>query len=424
MDEADLSRAHELFSRFHEEFASLFGRREAQERSWQYLCGLVVQASERRNAENVAEAVEGASSRTMQRFLTESPWRHEPVISALQGHLGKRLSAEQGVFILDETCFPKQGRQSVGVNRQYCGTLGKVANCQIGVFLAYATEQGYGLVDMRLYLPRGWNEDAERRQQAGVPENVIYRSKAELALAMLEQAHRGGDLAGHWVTADEGYGEVPTLRDALDAGQWQYVLEVPRTTPVFTRPTKTELPAWSGKGRKPTRPRLVEGEPTAQLVQQVASAWPVERWQTLTVADGAQGPRTYQFAAQRIWESREGLPGRACWLLVRRNVDGSELKYSLSNAPADTPLLTLGRVGATRWCIETAFQMTKGAIGLAEYEVRSWIGWHHHVTLALLAGAFLLTLQQEWGEKWRPADRPAGRPAPARRPAPPRLVSC
>jgi SRSO17 transposase len=406
MDQAEFERAAGQFAAFHRQFAALFGRKEAQARSEQYVRGLLVQQSERRNAENVAEAIEGATARALQRLLTEAPWEHQTVMTALQAYLRTHLNSSEGVFILDETGFPKQGRQSVGVARQYCGTLGKVGNCQVGVFLAYASPHGYALVDARLWLPREWTNDRERCTQAGVPTEVTYQSKAELGLAMLEQARQGRHLTGRWVTGDEAYGEVPTLRDALDAGGWWYVLEVPCTQPVFARETRVEVPPWSGRGRKPTRPRLMEGEPQPETAQSVAAQLTTNDWQTLTVAEGAQGPRTYQFAARRVWESRDGLPGRACWLLWRRNLDGSELKHSLSNAPSCTSLQTLGCVGATRWCIETEFRTTKSEIGLADYEVRSWQGWHHHVTLALLAGAFLLHMQQQWSHQMPQITRP------------------
>jgi SRSO17 transposase len=235
---------------------------------------------------------------------------------------------------------------------------------------------------------------------------------------MLRQARAAGHLLGHWVAADDAYGQVPTLRDALDAQDWRYVLDVPETTPVFDQPAATAVPAWSGQGRKPTRPQLAPGAPRPRTVQAVAQSLAPAAWQEVTVAEGAQGPRTYQFVALRVWESREGLPGRACWLLLRRNLDGSEPRYSLSNAPADTPLLTLAQVAAARWVIETEIQTAKGETGLDEDEGRSWAGWHHHITLALLAGAFLLTLQQDWGQKDAPAHAPASQPGAARTPAP------
>ena len=177
---------------------------------------------------------------------------------------------------------------------------------------------------------------------------------------------------------------------------------MPSTTHVFTQATQVAIPAWSGRGRKPTQPQVVAGEPGPQSVQAVAASLPPAEWPELTLAEGAQGPRIHQFAALRVWESRAGLPGRAGWLVLRRNLGGSEAQYYLANAPADTPLLRLAQVGAMRWPIETEFQTEKGETGLDEYEVRTWLGWQHHITMALLAGAFLLHLQLDWGGKAAP----------------------
>jgi SRSO17 transposase len=395
------------FAAFHQAFAPLFGRTEARERSEQYLRGLLVQQTDRRNAENLAESIEGATPRSLQRFLTESPWDDERVIDRVQGHVGQRLNQPDGVFVLDDTGFAKQGQKTVGVARQYSGTLGKVGNCQVGVFLAYVSGCGHALVDKALYLPREWTDDRPRCRGAGVPEEIGYQSKAELGLALLRRARQAGHLTTKWVTGDSGYGEVPSLRDTLAAEGWCYVLEVPSTTPVFTQAAQVAVPAWSGRGRKPTQPQLVAGEPGPQTVQAVAASLPATEWHTLTVAEGAQGERMHQFAAVRVWESRDGLPGRACWLVLRRDLDGSDAKYYLSNAPTDTPLLRLAQVGAMRWPIETEFQTEKGETGLDEYEVRTWLGWQHHITMALLAGAFLLQLQLDWGEKAAPDYSPA-----------------
>jgi SRSO17 transposase len=406
---------------FHAQVAPLFGRKEAQRRSEQYVRGLLVQQTDRRNAENVAETIAGATPRALQRLLTEAPWPTEPVIDRLQAYLGARLNTPEGIFVLDESGFPKQGRQSVGVARQYCGALGKVGNCQLGVFLAYVSARGHALVDKRLYLPPPWTDDPARCRAAGVPAEVGYQSTADLGLAMLRQARATGHLHGHWVAGDDAYGKVPTLRDALDAAGWTYVLDVPQTTPVFTEPTEVVVPPWSGRGRKPTAPRLAPDAAPPRSVQAVADDVPPPAWHEVTVAEGAQGPRTYQFVAQRVWESRDGLPGRACWVLLRRNLDGSEPRYYLSNAPEDTPLLTLAQVAAARWVIETTFETAKGETGLDEYEGRSWAGWHHHITLALLAGAFLLTMQQDWGGKDAPANVPASQSRAARGAAPPHV---
>ena len=397
MDPALFADARWQLADFHRRFAPLFGRPEARRRGEQYLRGLVVQQTDRRNAENLAEAIPGATPRTLQRFLTEAPWEAEEVVAELQTYVAERLTAPDAVFVLDETGFPKQGSKSVGVARQYCGTLGKIANCQVGVFVAYTSLLGTALVDHRLYLPERWASDRARRAAAGVPEDVGFHTKAELGLAMLRRIRECAALAGRWVTADEAYGQVPSFRDALDAEGWRYVLEVPVSTLVFTEAAAAAVPAWAGTGRTPTKARLATGAPAARPVAAVLAAAGTDDWGLLTVAEGAQGPRTYQFIARRVWEGRAGLPGRACWLVLRRNPDGAEPTAYLSNAPVETPLLELATVGAQRWAIETAFQQAKGEAGLDEYEVRGWVGWHHHVTLVLLATAFLLTIQQDWG---------------------------
>jgi len=406
---------------FHRRFAPLFGRPEARRRGEQYLRGLLVQQTDRRNAENLAETIPGATPRTLQRFLTEAPWDAAAVVTELQAYVAERLTAPDAVFVLDETGFPKQGTKSVGVARQYCGTLGKIGNCQVGVFVAYTSLLGTALIDHRLYLPARWTVDHARCAAAGVPSGVGFATKADLGLAMLRQVRVRGTLAGRWVTADEAYGQVPSFRDALDAEGWWYVLEVPVSTPVFTEATASAIPTWVGTGRKPTKARLVAGTRPAQPVATVLAAAAATDWQTLTVAEGAQGPRTYQFVAQRVWEGRDGVPGRTCWLLLRRNPDGTDPKAYLANAPADTPLVRLAEVGAQRWAIGTAFQQAKGEAGLDEYEVRGWVGWQHHVTLVLLAAAFLLTIQQVWGGKAAPRHRPPSDAGAARGAAPPAL---
>jgi SRSO17 transposase len=315
------------------------------------------------------------------------------------------------VFILDESGAAKQGKHSVGVARQYSGTLGKVGNCQVGVYLAYASSLGHALLDGEVYLPKEWTDDPKRCAEAGVPKGVHFQTKGDLALVLLGRAKLWGHLHGEWVTGDCVYGADTDLRDSLDQEGWHYVLEVRQTERVFTGtpdpnvtgtgPTRpaTAVPAWSGAGRKPHRERLASGNAPPQTVVEIAKAVPDEEWQTLTVAEGAQGERRYQFFRQRVWECRDGLPGRECWLLVRRKLDGTDLKHCLSNAPLRTPLLKMGQVGASRWHIETEFELEKSEAGLVEYEVRSWVGWYHHMTMALLAGAFLLQMQLDWGEK-------------------------
>ena len=369
-----------------------------------------MQSGERRNAENLPETVP-ESARRMQRFLTDSPWDDDAVIERLQEYLGTRLEHPEGVWVLDGSDFPKQGRKSAGVARQYCGRLGKVANCQAGMFLAYVSPLGRALVDKRLYLPGSWTSDQDRCAAAGVPEERRdYRSKTELALETLRRALELGYLRAGWVAADDAFGISPSLREGLAALGMRYMLDVPAGFTVWPPEPAWPSAEYQGFGR-PRKPRLVSGQ--RRTMQEGASAIPEDAWQEITVAQGSQGPRSYQFSAQRVRPTSKRKPGEIYWAIYRRNLDGSEPRYYLSNAPEGTLLETLAYVGGSRWRIETEFETEKSDVGLDEYETRTWSGWHHHVTLCLLGGAFLLSLQQAWGRKDAPDHEAASLPGGA-----------
>ena len=415
MDAAAFEQVDGAFQDFHAYFAPLFGRREARDHSRHYLQALLVQSGERRNAENLSETVP-ASARVMQRFLAESPWDDDTVIGRLQEYLGPRLGHPEAVWVLDGSDFPKQGRKSVGVARQYCGRLGKVANCQAGIFLAYVSPLGRALVDKRLYLPESWTSDTDRCAAAGVPEESRnYRSKTKLALEMLERALARGHLKAGWVAGDDAFGMSPSFREGLAALGMRYVLDVPGGTTVWPLEPAWTSPDYQGIGR-PRKPRLKGGQ-RRTLVER-SDELPEEAWREITVAEGSQGPRSYQFSAQRVRSTSKRKPGEIHWAVYRRNRDGSEPRYYLSNAPEDTSLETLAYVGGSRWRIETEFETEKSDVGLDEYETRTWAGWHHHVALCLLGGAFLLSLQQAWGEKDAPDHETPGLPGGARDAAP------
>lgn len=407
MDAAAFERVADTFAAFVRRYAPRFGTWASQERGEQYLRGLLLGGAERRNAENLAEQVDGATPRALQRFLTEAPWPTQRVIERLQEDVAVELESPDAVFVVDETGFAKQGTKSVGVQRQYSGTLGKVANCQVGVFLGYASERGHALIDARLYLPEGWTDDRARCAAAGVPAEVEFRTKPELALELLRAARARGHLQARWVTGDAVYGGNPAFRDALETDGFWYVLEVPSTTLVC--PVVAPM---APRGPGTWRPRPDLAPPTT--VADLAAALPADRWRLQHVADGAQGPRVYQVTGQRVREIRAGVVGDERTVLFRRHPDGSELKCYLANTPAGVPPLTLARVASARWTIETGFEQAKGEAGLDEYEVRGWAGWHHHVTLALLAGLFLLRLRRQWGEKPAGAHAAPGEPGAAR----------
>ena len=298
----------------------------------------------------------------------------------------------------------------MGVARQYCGALGKIASCQAGVFLAHVGPKGRALVDKRLYLLEEWTGDGDRCVGAGVPAHRRgYRSKTELALEMVEEAQARGYLKAQWVAGDSAFGRSPALREGLAATGMQYVWDVrPDMTVWPLEPTWTDPPyQGNGRPRKP-RPRREEQQTMAERSQ----ALPAAAWREITIAQGSQGPRVYRFSAQRVRvtrrrATRKRKPGEVRWAVYRQNRDGSEPRYYLSNAPAGASLETLAYVGSSRWRIETEFETEKSDVGLDEYETRTpyqvrgrlWAGWHHHIAMCLLAGAFLLTLQQDGGKR-------------------------
>ena len=404
MDGASFERVYDNFQDFHAFFAASFGRKQWRERSRNYLQGLPVQAGERRNAENLSESV-GISARAMQRFLTEARWSDDAVIGRLQEYLAPRLGHAEAVWVLDGSDFPKQGRKSVGVARQYCGRLGKVANCQARMFLAYVSPLGRGIGGQRAVSARELDLGSGPLCGAGVPEERrSYRSKTELALGLMERALGLGHLKAGWVAGDDAFGMSPSSRESLAALGKRYVLDVPGSTPGLALGAFVDQSGLSGVRAPPHASRLVDGQ--RRTMEQRSDELPDEAWREITVVQGGQGPRSYMFYAQRVRVTRKGKPGQEAWAVHRRNLDGSEPCYYLSNAAEDTMLETLAYVGGSRWPIESEFETEKGDVGLDEYETRSWAGWHHHIAMCLLGGAFLLGLQQDWGKKMPRITRP------------------
>ena len=285
MDAAAFEQVYGTFQDFHAYFAARFGRRETRDHSRHYLQALLVQSGERRNAEYLSETVP-ASARAMQRFLTESPWDDDAVIGRLQEYLAPRLGHPEGVWVVDGSDFPKQGVESVGVARQYCGRLGKVANCQAGMFLAYVSPLGRALVDKGLYLPESWTSDQDRCQAAGVPqERQGYRSKTQLALELLQRALERGHLRAGWVAGDDAFGMSPSFREGLAALGMRYVLDVPAGFTVWPEELERTSPAYQGRGA-PRKPRLKGGQ--RRTTGERSAELPEEAWREITVAEGTQ----------------------------------------------------------------------------------------------------------------------------------------
>jgi SRSO17 transposase len=296
----------------------------------------------------------------------------------------------------------KQGSESVGVAAQYCGSVGKIANGQVGVYLGYASRKGYSLIEGRLFMPDEWfeKEQAERRKACGVPEDLAFKTKPEIGLELLEIAVKRGDFPFSWVAADALYGSAPAFRDGVAAlGKW-YFTAIKENTPIWRSSPKVLVPEWSGHGHHPTRLRLSDPRKHPLQVKHLVKKIEKKDWHRAVIKEGSQGPIICEFAFLRVTESRDNLPGAELWLIIRRNLDdSSEIKYYFSNAPVNMPLHEFVRISGMRWPIETVLEEAKGEVGLDQYEMRSWQGWHHHMVLVSLAHHFLVRLRIRFQEQ-------------------------
>ena len=392
---SDMGRA---FAAFHSRFSGLFARSEPREECAKYLRGLMAEVA-RKNGWGLAKTMGEDRPDAVQRLLYQAQWDQEKARDILQQFVIEEFGEPEGIGVVDETGFVKWGDESVGVQPQYTGTVGKIANCQVAVFLSYATSKGHVFLDRRLYLPEAWCQSQERRRKAGVPEDVEFASKPKLALEMLEHAWDQG-VPMQWVVGDEVYGDTGYFRRGISGHKRQYVLTVSVSTLVWLRRPQVDPEERGATGRLRRKARLAEGAAAPVSVADVAQSWPADRWERLTVAEGEKGPVVYDWARQRVVESQEGLPGETVWLLVRRSVKNpSDMAYYLSNAPKKTPLLTLAQVATARWTIEQCFREAKSDTGLDEYEVRLWHSWYRHITLVMMAHAWLASQRSRLARK-------------------------
>jgi SRSO17 transposase len=352
---------------------------------------------ERKAIQPMAMALEGGDIQAMQQFIGQGRWQDEKMLQKHRQLVDETLGEEDGVYIVDESGFPKKGEHSVGVARQWCGVLGKVENCQVGVFGAYASRQGYTLVDHHLFLPEEWFDDdhRERWKKCGIPDETTFQTKPQIALERLQAVVAAGSLRFQWVTCDELYGRSPEFLDGVAALDRWYLAEVPYNLRVWKTRPETAVPEWSGRGPHPTKERLLPGEPEPQRVDKIVASLKPEEWQPYLIKEGSKGPMVANFAFLPGVAVRDELPGPDVWIVFRRSLgEEPELKVYLSNAPLDTPVRELVRVAGLRWPVETAIEEGKDGLGMDHYEVRSWLGWHHHMTECLLAHHFLVRCQK------------------------------
>lgn len=363
---------------FMKPFSRHFGRREMREHGEDFVRGLLSDL-ERKSVEPIAERA-GKDRRGMQRFVGQGGWDHRSVTEELNRQVGSEIGMPDAVLVLDPTCFIKKGDDSIGVGRQWCGRTGQVENCQKGVFLGYVSSLGRTLVDMRLYLPEKWVTDRERLDECHAPDGIKHRTACELGLEMVLE--RGKSLPHAWVVGDDEFGRNADLRVDLHQANERYVMDVPGRTMVCEAQ------------------QAREEKHASHLVWTQSRRWkdsiPEEHWMAISIRDGSKGPVIYHAARKRVlarWRHRPAPVEE--WLLVLRSDEAEpEYRYYLSNAAEDVRLEEIVQAACARFWIEDCFERAKGQVGLADYETRSWDGWHHHVTLSLLALWFLVKEQR------------------------------
>jgi len=385
---------------YHSLFADCFYRREQRHWSAVYLCGQLSNV-ERKTIEPMLLDLLGCDRnavRAMQEFISAGRWAAADLIRRHQAMVARSLGHPHGVVIVDGSGFPKQGEHSAGVAWQYCGLLGKVANCQEGVFVVYTSPLGYTFLNGRLYLPEDWfdRDHQARRRECGIPDDTLFRTEPELALDMVRDLVARDVLPFQWVTCDEHFGQNPGFLDGLAAlGKW-YFAEVPSHTHVWLHTPAVEPagPGLLGRPRVHVRVRLEA--PLAQELRELAANLPKTQWHRLTIQEGSKGPLVADFAWLRVTTVRNRLPGPRVWAILRRSLtEPIETKYYLSNAPVGIAPRTMADLSGQRWPIETIFEEAKGEVGMDHYETRTWLGWHHHMAQTFLAHHFLMQVRAQ-----------------------------
>ena len=382
-----------------------------------YLAGLI-QEGERKSIEPLSGRVTlpldlnvKDPEQALQQFVNQSPWEERQVLKRYRAVMAETFADPQGIFVIDDTSFPKQGKHSVGVQRQYCGALGKKANCQVAPSVHYVSKKGHCPLAMRLYLPDSWLDEPRRLDKAGVPEaERRSRNEGQIALGLLDQVRAEG-WPGQLVIADAGYGVAEDFRAGLEQRKLHYIVGVIPEMVVFTAEPSWFVPPYRGRGPRPRRPRLTEQSPRPISLKELARQTPLRK---VTWREGTKGKLAGRFAWLRVWPAQGWQAGECAgakpiWLLIEEQADG-KIKYAFSNLPEGTRRLHAVRRWKSRWPVEQGYQQMKEELGLDHFEGRSWRGFHHHACLVMLAYGFL-ALEQERMKRTRPQPGKKGSPS-------------
>jgi SRSO17 transposase len=393
LTEKDVKRMAEALVKFHEQFHDCFRRIEQQRLGLAYFSGLMSNLKAKSAEPMALEFLGQENVRSLQRFMKTYLWDHETMELKHQVLLSPLIADPQGMINVDSSEFIKKGKESVGVSRQYCGAIGKVENCQSGVFAGYSSEKGYGLLTGRLYMPESWfsPQYAQRRKENWVPEDLVFQTKLQIALELIDQVVQSKLFPGQWIGCDATFGSDIHFLESLPK-DYYYFADVRSNTQAFLKKPLVELLLYSGRGRKPKRLHLVPGQPQPKTVAEIARSAKC-RYKSVILAEGAKGPIVAKVTRLRVFPARNGLPQDVpVWLFIRKSPDG-KTKFSFSNAPIDMPLTEMCKASIMRWPIEQCFEEGKGQLGMDHYEHRSWPAWHRHMIYVFLGLHFMLRLR-------------------------------
>lgn len=393
----DIQAQAEFLQEFHARYAQHFHSKtkDVSLQAHEYLKGQLL-TEQRRNMTKMARQTSDVNEQSLSHFVSKSPWDDEKLLTDIRKEAPQLVgTAGRRALLVDESSFAKQGDKSVGVARQYCGSKGKVDNCQVGVFLAYTDGEHRLLVDKRLYLPRAWTRDRDRCRKAGIPEDKIrFRTKAQLALEMAVNAKENA-LPFDFIGMDAHYGEQPCLLRSFELKNMEYFADIPCQTRVYLdMPTVGVPPKKGNRGKTPTKRKVLQGRATKVEMLLISER---VHFQRMKIRDTQRGELWVDFAAIRVYRIQNRLPVETpVWLLIRKDLDSNEVKYTFSNARPDEPVQSLCEKQSLRYWVERGFEDAKGDCGLDEYQVTSWRAWHHHMAMSMLALLFLSLLRQRF----------------------------
>jgi SRSO17 transposase len=402
VDKEDISGFMDEFKGFHSQFADYFSREEPRENLFHYMAGQMSQL-ERKSIEPIALNVQSAKVRAMQHFLSDIDWEEDSILSRYHDLVVEDMGDADGVVMFDESGFVKKGNDSVGVSRQYCGSIGKVENSQVGVYAAYASRHGYAFLDNRLFIPEKWfGEDyAERRVKCRLSDKVSFKTKPQLAAEILEKIVEKGVIPFRYVAADSIYGNSPEFLDAVERIPGvMYFVALPRDTLCWLHDPAVMERSYRYGGKTKTKQNVIAAKKKPLSFEKIAKGMNDYFWYRRTVSEGTKGPITYEFMKRRVVLAKNGEPGRTVWLVVRRTPgENPNFSYYISNAGRTTRLKTFVWLSGVRWAIEQCFEEAKSDLGMDQYEVRKFPGWRHHMLTVMLTHFFLWHMRIRLGKK-------------------------